>query len=142
MSLFRKKKTGCMFSGFSGQLLYHGEPAAGAIIQRRYRLFFEEDFVEDIEPVIADEEGRFQLESIIRDYKEPFFSPISFKAYQEIFVQFNNEELDMWVASKRTPDEFYEFGGHPVTVTCEITKEPEPVNLELGLLVTNCQWQI
>ncbi len=139
MSLFRNKKTGCLFSGFSGQLLYHGEPASGAIINRRYSLF-EGDFVE-LEPINANEEGRFQLESIIRPYKKPIFSPVRFIVYQEIFVQFKNEEFDLWVASKRTPDEFYEFGGQPVTVTCEITKEPEGVRLGRGLLVTNCQWK-
>ncbi len=133
-----KKDTGVIFSDFSGQLLYNGEPAAGAQIRRTYELFGKKG--ED--SVVADEQGRFQFEAVIWKFREPLLSPVGFMVDQEIFVHFNDKGIPIWGGVKVDPVNYYEFNGEPKNLYCELTdKEIRRVDTSTdGFVGTMCQW--
>ena len=131
-----KKEPACAFSGFEGQLLYKGEPAAGAKITRSYELFKDKGE----ETIYADDQGHFRFESIIVPFRTPFLAPVSFLSYQKILIEHKGNTYHIWSASKRSKEEFSEFGLKPEHVTCELTDEPEGKDLTSGLLVTSCHW--
>lgn len=135
MGLLKKEKV-FPFSGFEGQLLFKGKPAAGAKITRSYELF-KESASETIE---TDQEGHFSFESIEIPFRTPLLAPVEFLSFQDIFVDYNNKEFHIWTSSKRSKQEYAEFGGQRVKVKCEITKEPVGKELPKGLLVTSCEW--
>ena len=140
MGLFNNKKEIVYpFSGFDGQLLYKGEPAAGAQLTRSYDMFGEK-FEETI---IADEEGRFAFTSIAKEFRAPLFSPVEFLVHQEIFVDFKSKRIQIWGTSKRLKGEYSEFNGKSVFIRCEITEEPRAVERseQQGLMVTNFYWE-
>ena len=138
MEIFKKKETGCIFSGFSGQLLYEGEPAAGAVLTRKYELFGRKG--ED--KSTADSNGHFQFDSVFWEFTEPFLTPTGFLVHQQIFVQYQNTETQVWGGAKVEPSELYEFNNqHPNNLVCEITAGAKRVNTgKRGFIGTSCHW--
>ena len=137
MGLFNNKKEIVYpFSGFDGQLLYKGEPAAGAQLTRSYDMFGEK-FEETI---TADEEGRFAFSSIAKEFRAPLFSPVEFLVYQDIFVKYHENKFHIWTAGKSAKEEYAEFNGTKVKINCELTNEPSGKSLPTILLVTSCNW--
>ncbi|SBT17883.1 hypothetical protein MGA5115_01999 [Marinomonas gallaica] len=138
MGLFKKKEAGCVFSGFEGQLLYQGEPAADAVLIRKYELFGRKG--ED--KTIADAAGNFEFNSVFWEFTEPFITPTGFLVHQQIFVQYQNTETQIWGGAKVEPPELYEFNNQqPNNLVCEITDGARRVNTgERGFIGTNCHW--
>lgn len=137
MGLFNKKDTGCVFSGFDGQLLFEGKPAAGAVITRKYELFDRSG--ED--SVTTDENGHFSFSPVIWEYKEPLLAPVGFIVYQNMYVSYNNQETHIWSASIRSNQEFSEFTAPPENLRCELTGSvygAEPIGG--GILASSCVW--
>jgi hypothetical protein len=132
---FTKKVTAYPFSGFEGQLLYHGEPAANAIVKRTY----DWDGTLHEETIQADAEGRFHFNSVSVQYRE---SLSQFSSSQRVFVNYAGEEYLIWACGKIEEAEFGEFGGEPKNLTCEITAEMEAKRLPNGPVGTNCTWTI
>lgn len=141
LGLFGKKEELVFaFSGFSGQLLYQGEPAAGAVITRSYDQMGEGEVIES---VVADEQGRFNFVSIALKFKPPVFSTIDYISSQEMRVVFNNEQFSIWNGGKRSKVEFGEFNGRPKNFTCELTGEKRSIRFKLGGFVgTSCHWEV
>lgn len=137
MGIFKKKETGCVFSGFDGQLLYEGEPAAGATLIRKYELFGRKG--ED--KTTADSNGHFQFDSVFWEFSEPFLTPTGFLVHQQIFVQYQNTETQIWGGGKGATPEFSEFNGKPKDLVCELTNDPRRVDIEdHGFIGTSCSW--
>lgn len=139
MSLLNKKKEIVYpFSGFEGQLLYKGEPAANAKITRIYNQMEQGEIQET---ATTDNEGKFNFESIALEFKKPLISAVSYISHQKIFVTFNQETYQIWGGGKSSKLEFSEFGNkRPEQLTCELTDEPYVVDLEKDGIVTNCKW--
>lgn len=136
MGLFNKKETGCVFSGFDGQLLFEGKPATGAVITRKYELFDRSG--ED--SVTTDANGHFSFSSVIWEYKEPLLAPVDFMAYQNIYVSYRQQEFHIWTSSKPSKEALTEFDGNEPLVVCELTENPTGKDIIEGLLVTSCHW--
>ncbi len=134
-----KKETAYPFSSFSGQLLFKGKPAVQAKITRQYELL--DDKHE--ETIIADTEGRFSFESIPVKYRTPLLATVEFSALQEVFVEYQGNNYQIWASSKRIKDEHGEFGGKkPKNFYCEITDELDRFdNPIIGFAATNCHWE-
>ena len=131
-----KKEPACAFSGFEGQLLYKGEPAAGAKITRSYELFKDKGE----ETIYADDQGRFRFESIIVPFRTPFLAPVSFVSHQNIWITYKDETYQIWTGGKMSKEEFSELGSKPKNLWCEITEELRGIDTN-GLLGTNCHWE-
>ncbi len=138
MGIFKKKETGCVFSGFDGQLLYEGEPAADAVLIRKYELFGRKG--ED--KATTDSNGHFQFDSVFWEFTEPYLTPTGFLVHQQIFVQYQNAETQIWGGAKVEPTELYEFNNQrPNNLVCEITAGAKRVNTgKRGFIGTNCHW--
>ena len=138
MGLFKKREAGCVFSGFEGQLLYEGEPAADAVLIRKYELFGRKG--ED--KTIADAKGNFEFDSVFWEFTEPFMTPTGFLVHQQIFVQYQNTETQIWGGAKGKTHEFSEFNGEPTDLICELTNKPKRVDIEeYGFITTRCVWK-
>jgi len=141
MGLFSKKEKEIVypFSGFEGQLLYKGEPAAGAKITRKYNQMDKDKFEETI---TADAEGRFKFESIAVEYNPPALRALDYMSHQSIFVKYNNEEFQIWGGGKGDREEFAEFNGQPKNLICEITGDIRRVDAKKGFVGTACYWDV
>lgn len=127
------------FSGFSGQLLFKGEPASNAKITRRYELSKPNEYEDS---TITDSEGRFSFESAIADYRKPLLDVHGFLARQQIFVEYQRETYQIWGGSKDAKEEYSEFKGKPQNLTCELTEEPHMVDLRTSFIGTSCHWDV
>ena len=140
MGLFtNNKETVYPFSGFDGQLLYRGNPAANAKITRSYEQLGGDTHEETI---YADSEGRFSFESITSEFKKPVLAPVEYMSHQSIFVEYLGENIQIWGGGKADKSEFAEFGGSsPKQLTCEITGEAKLFELAKGGIVSRCTWK-
>ena len=133
--IFSKKMTVYPFSGFEGQLLHNGEPAAFATVTRTY----DWDGTLHEETIKADEEGRFSFESVSVEMRQGI---AQFSSSQKIFVQYKNEKYQVWVCGKIAKQEFGEFGGKPKAMVCEVTADREVIALPSGGVGTSCSWEV
>ncbi len=133
MGLFGKKITVYPFSGFSGQLLHEGEPAAYAKVTREW----DWDGTKHEEVTSADKDGYFSFEPVRVETRE---SLSEFVSSQRVTVNFKMEDYSIWVCSKRDKGIYGEFGSEPVNLKCELTQELFDVDLIKGLAVSNCTW--
>jgi hypothetical protein len=140
MGLFKKdKEIVYPFSGFEGQLLFKGEPAAGAKIIRSYELQGADKVEETIN---SDSNGLFKFESIAVEHKKPTLAPLNFLSHQDIFVEYKNQTYNIWTGGKTDKAEFSEFKGKPKDLTCELTDDTHTVDLGIGFIGTNCHWTV
>jgi hypothetical protein len=127
------------FSGFSGQLLFKGEPASNAKITRKYELLKDQHE----ETITADQDGNFSFDSILIQYRVPLIASHDFLARQQLFVDYEGETYQIWGGSKTGMEEYSEFGGKPSRLRCELTDDPRKVkNEESGFIGTSCHWEI
>ncbi len=129
------------FSGFSGQLLFEGKPASNTKIIRQYQLQSKPGLHEDI--AMTDKEGLFSFESILIQHRTPVLSSHDFLSHQEIFVEYQNKQYQIWGGAKSELGEYTEFGGKPKNLTCELTEEPRKVTNEVASFIgTSCHWEV
>ncbi len=129
------------FSGFSGQLLFKGEPVSNTKIVRQYELQTQSGVHEDT--AMTDKEGYFTFESILIKYRTPILSSHEFLSHQGINILYQDETYHIWVGGKTERGEYTEFGGKPKNLRCELTEEPRRVKHEIaGVISTNCHWEI
>ncbi|MGH1485611.1 MAG: DUF6795 domain-containing protein [Cellvibrionaceae bacterium] len=135
-----KKELAYPFSGFSGQLLFNGEPAANAKITRVYELESKKELQKD--EVVADQQGRFSFDAITVQYRTPVLGAFEFLSHQDVIVEYKGEEYQIWGGGKFNKDEYAEFGGKPNNFRCELTEDIRRVEIEKGVYGTNCHWDI
>ncbi|UZJ45272.1 hypothetical protein OOT55_04240 [Marinimicrobium sp. C6131] len=135
MAFFSKKEV-VLSSPFAAQITYQGKPASGARIKRIIKWqsqVGEEDFAE------ADDQGHFSFPAIRDSWRR--LLPAEFVVYQDIVVQYQDQEFKIWIGSKREEHEWSELGGEPINMHCELTDEIRRVDVKRGLLGTNCHWE-
>ncbi|MGH1485612.1 MAG: DUF6795 domain-containing protein [Cellvibrionaceae bacterium] len=128
------------FSGFSGQLFFKGEPAAQAKVTRIYELESKKGPQQDI--VVTDEKGEFSFESVLLRYRNPVLGAFEFLSHQDVIVEYNGEEYQIWGGSKFNKDEYAEFGGKPNNFRCELIEDIRRVEIGKGVYGTNCHWVV
>lgn len=132
---FGKKNIVYPFSGFEGHLTHKGQPAGGAIVKRTY----DWDGEMHEETVMSDENGFFRFDSVAIETRE---SLTQFVSSQRIYVTFESVEYETWVCGKIAQEEYGEFGGKPINLTCELTDDLKALELPRGYVGTNCRWTI
>ena len=136
MSLFQSNKEEVVLcSSLEGKLTLNGEPASGAKIIRWFKW---KDEKGESETYSADEQGVFSLPTIRGELKRSVFA--QFVVTQKITVQYQTHDYDIWVIGKDSEIEYGELGGKPVNFRCELSDEPEPIEVEDALLMTSCKW--
>lgn len=136
MSILKGEEV-CIFSGFEGRLTYKGEPAAGARVVRHVS-WKDEKGVSD--ETMTDEKGEFSFASRWDSLKGLMkILPSEFVAHQTIHVFYQDSKHHIWSASKRRKEEYSEFNGSPAFLSCELTDELEPFEVERGLVATSCR---
>lgn len=133
MSFFNAGKA-CTFSEMSLALTYQGKPASGARVIRTVE--WQKQHVDEFR---ADDMGKVVLPEL-NERSLTQLLPVEFVVAQAIHVHYQGQVFEIWINSKRKPEQNSELGGQPVKLRCELTDEPE-VNREFdALMLTSCQW--
>lgn len=126
-----------LFSRVQGKIMYQGVPVANAKVIRRYKY----DTPQSMEDsCMTDAEGIFELPTIL--LKNANVTPlVQFVVHQQLFVERNGEQQQIWSHGKMEKSESSEYGGEFKKISCDLAVEPK--RRELGLLnvvYTNCEW--
>ncbi|UTA46980.1 carboxypeptidase regulatory-like domain-containing protein [Simiduia sp. 21SJ11W-1] len=133
MSFFDAGKA-CTFSEMSLTLTYQGEPASGAKVVRTVE--WQKPHVDEF---YADDAGKLVLPEL-HERSLTQLLPVEFVVAQAIHVHYLGQEFEIWINSKRKPEENAELGGRPVKLRCELTDEPQVSREFDALMLTSCQW--
>lgn len=124
-----------LFSALEGRLLYGGEPLTNAKVRRLVK--WKDDTWEE-DSFHTDGDGYFSIPTL---KVEAEFSPVSqFVVAQELRVDAGGEDTVFWTKVKREKEEFGEFNGRVIGLTCELTDDLRVDRSTRGALVTNCVW--
>ncbi len=134
MAFFSKKEV-VLSSPFEATITFQGKPAVGARVKRVIK--WQSDIGEE-DSTETDEQGYFSLPAIKDSWRQ--LLPAEFVVYQDIIVEFEDREFKVWVHSKREEHEWAELDGRPINMRCELTDEIRRVEVDRGLLGTNCHW--
>ncbi len=134
LMFFGKKVTVYPFSGFEGQILYQGQPAAYAKVKRTY----DWDGTLHEETVETDEQGKFSFDSVSVETR---LGISQFVSAQDIYVDYKGKTTEIWTCGKIEEEEFGEFGGEPEEFICELTNDQKAMRLPRGAVGTNCVWK-
>ena len=126
-----------LFSRVQGKVLYKGAPVANAKVIRRFKY----DTPQSIEDsCMTDAEGMFELPTILM--KNTTVTPlVQFVVHQQLFVERNGEQQQIWSHGKMEKSENSEYGGEFKRMSCDLAVEPK--RREVGLLnviYTSCEW--
>jgi len=136
MSIFSSNKEEVVLcSSLEGKITLNGEPASGAKIVRWFKW---KDQKGESQSIYADEHGFFALPTVKGELKSSILA--QFVVTQKITVHYQANEYEIWVIGKDSKEEFGELGGKPINFRCELSDEPETVDLEDALLMTSCKW--
>jgi hypothetical protein len=135
--LFTTKKDVVLFSKVQGQILHKGIPVKQAKVIRRYTY----DTPEPVEDsTITDDQGYFELPLIERK-NETVNGLSQFVVYQEMYVLYENNEIEIWGYGKLGKEINAEYGGDFKKIVCELSNEPIRKDLGFnGYVYTNCTW--
>ena len=138
MDLFKKKY--CVFSKFEGNMTYNGNPAAGAVITRKFTLDDIDNFGVT-ESTTVKEDGSFSFPSRWEKVRKPFIG--EFRIRQRVWVEFNEDNILIWNHAKEEPEEYADFAGEYANLHCELTEELTSFEKDsLYSVYTNCKWEI
>lgn len=133
MSLFDAGKS-CVFSEVKLKVTHNGKPASGARLTRY--ISWQKEVSDEF---TLDDNGEIHLEAV---YQRSLTSllPVEFVVAQSLTVSHQGKEVEIWLNSKRRPDENSELGGQALALTCELSNEPVLHEEFKTLLLTNCNW--
>lgn len=133
MSIFDAGKA-CVFSETKLELTYNGKPAIGANIWRR--ISWQKEVVDQFQ---ADSEGKIELPAVYQRSITQLL-PVEFVVSQVFKVNYEGQDFEIWINSKRDPADNSELGGAQLNLTCELTDEAELHEEFDTLLLTSCKW--
>lgn len=132
-SLFHVGKV-CLFSKISGVITLDGLPAANAKVIRTANLNKDK-----VDITYTDENGFFEMPAVFQRTVTKFL-PQEFVTKQDIVVQYNGKEYDIWSGVKRTPDENAEARGEILNVQCELNSEKSIKMVNNSPYISRCTW--
>lgn len=133
MSIFDAGKV-CVFSEVNLELTHNGEPASGAKVWRR--ISWQKEIVEEFE---VGSDGELHLPAVYQTSVTKFL-PMEFVVSQVFEVTYNEQKFEIWINSKRSPEENSELGGAKLNLACELTDDAELHEEFDTLLLTSCRW--
>lgn len=114
------------FSQVEGRVTFKGEPVINAKITRRV-VDSEEKNHDDF--ATTDSNGVFSMPTLYGKSDGPMQEVY---AWQYIFVEFNNEQKEVWFYTKHEKEEHGELDGIPINLECELTNSERVWEGELG----------
>jgi hypothetical protein len=132
MSIFSKN---VMFSEAIGKVTLNGVPIKGAQIERYYQWAWNDK--EGIDNTITDNNGGFRLSLIENNSGISGLIPHEPLISQKITITYNGKEYIAWQYVKRNYDKNGELKGKPISLNCELSKEPEHNGIYYGICTNN-----
>ena len=128
----------CLFSSMTGVVNFEGKPAAGVKLVRMVN--YNKDVFDE---TVTDEQGNFHFPAIFRNNYAGVILPMEFVVLQEITAHVNNEEVEMWSGTKRSPEENSESRGKPLIVKCDLSQpDVEGIIVNRNIIFSRCTWDV
>ena len=121
MGIFLNKK--CLFSSMSGRLVSRGSPLANVELHRKVE--YREKLYED--RVVTGEDGTFRFKSM---WVRPLLDDLTqFVSFQDIYADFEGNDIHLWTAGKLGEGEFSELGGKLEGAVFDVHDEMKPLGV-------------
>lgn len=121
------------FSKVEGRVTFKGEPVINAKITRRV---VDSDERNHDDFATTDNHGIFTMPTLYGKSDGPMQEVY---AWQYIFIEFNNEQKEIWFYTKHEKEEHSELNGIPIRLVCELTNSERILEDELGRrIITTC----
>lgn len=134
MSLFTKEN--CTFSAISGVITRDGKPLPHVRIIRKTH--WKSPYQDETR---TDELGKFAMPALF-ERESKFSFPMEYVVNQEMLVEVEGEQVQIWDGVKRQKEENAESQGKPLMVTCDVSKADETVFWGAQIFTTKCQWDV
>ncbi|GAB2513133.1 DUF6795 domain-containing protein [Microbulbifer agarilyticus] len=123
----------CTFSEMQLSISHKGKPVAGAKITRtiNWRKTTSDNFT-------TDSEGKITLPAQLETHLLKFF-PMEFMAAQQVIVQHDDEDYEIWNYAKRDYALNSEMHGAPLKLHCELSAPPTTKRSFGSILSTRCK---
>lgn len=126
----------CLFSGISGIITLEGKPVANARVLRSA----DRDGVKKDETT-TDENGYFELPPMYERTVTKLL-PMEFAVMQRIYVEYDQQDYEVWRSVKRSPAENTESKGKPLSVACELSSELTGILVDQVGIFSRCTWDV
>lgn len=126
----------CLFSGISGIITLEGKPVANARVLRSA----DRDGVKKDETT-TDENGYFELPPMYERTVTKLL-PMEFAVMQRIYVEYDQQNYEVWRSVKRSPTENTESKGKPLSVACELSSELTGILVDQVGIFSRCTWDV
>lgn len=113
----------CLFSAVHGVVLDHGQPVAGATIERSYKWAWNGKKGGD--QTTTDAAGKFALPVIWGSSFTGSILPHEPFIDQTILIKHGGKSYDAWLLFKRSYRENSELDGRPIDLVCRLEAEPD-----------------
>ena len=111
-----------LFSAVNGRLMNGDQPVAGATVSQTAKLGSTDAITQT---TTTEADGSFSFPSITRRKGFSSFLPQQFAAGQSMTINADGKSYEGWVYTKLEPTENSENDGQPVSMVCDISKEPD-----------------
>ncbi len=111
----------CLFSAVEGVVLDHGEPVAGASIERAYKWVWKDEQGHD--ETTSTPDGRFSLPEIRGSSFFGSFLPHEPIVKQSIVIHHGGKDYEAWIYDKRNYEVNGELDGRPIRLRCDLATE-------------------
>ena len=125
-----------LFSGMSGVITLDGEPAQNARITRT--VDYEK---KETDQTTTNEKGEFAFAPVTKRTVAKIL-PQEFVVGQELIVDYQGKQYQIWNGVKRKPEENVESRGKPLIVTCELNSEEQYIKVNNSPIFSLCKWDV
>lgn len=110
-----------IWSAMKGRVLMNGQPAAGAVLVRRYSWHWKNEKGSD--QTVANAAGEFSFPPIERSSFLGSILPHEPVIEQDITIEYQGKSYDAWAYYKRDYNHNDENNGRPIDVTCRLDEK-------------------
>ncbi len=132
MSMFDAGKV-CVFSAVQAKLSLNGKPLKNVKVTREWHWKKKRS-----DETVTDENGYFSLPSVYERSISQYL-PAEIAISQKMSVWINGEETEFWINAKDDGKENSEYGGEPIALSCELSREKVLIEKYGSLLLTMCK---
>lgn len=128
MGLFEKLT---LFSETSGQVLFNGKPAQGATVVQAISSKRLGDIPSNT--TRTDDNGRFFFPAITKSAGLARLNPAQVTIRQALKISYQGKDYDAWINYRGDFENNSENNGKPLKLVCELTAQPEQVDVSFGI---------
>lgn len=126
----------CLFSAMCGIITVNQQPQAHLTLTRTAQWQGIE-----IDTTVTDADGYFEFPSMfVKNRKK--FQTSTFLVTQNIFTDFGNKNIRLWLGSKLFPQEFSESRGEIISVRGELTEREKSYSINSQVFLTLFDWAV